>query len=483
MLQYILNSTAIWLVSLVLFDVFLRRESYHSYNRLYLLCTFILGIVLPLDIWHGAASTYNLPDVAPVQRINIARQAIVETATAYSPDSIINWWWVAYGIGFTIALAILGNDIFKLAKMFRNSTRSYQDGLTVMETGVSHTPFSFRKTVFVESREKYNTAEWQTVITHEGHHARLNHFADVLLMQLARLFFWFHPLVYVYNNRLLTVHEYQADKQPGINLQHYGRFLIEQALLQRAPAITHSFNHSPIKKRILMLTRKSGAIAHLKMLVFVPLVLISVICFSQKVIARTFKADAFGFVKLGENKFETYAAKPDTIEMEEENGSMVTKITKNDPHVIKMDGKNIEHSNPAFKDNASPSGYLFGKMKRELSLLEDGYYNIGIGDVIVDEKGKTRAFYYQHIWGGKKENSSLSNLKDDKIVVNKETEQRIFNSLCKELSDLPTWQPPMINHKKTVSANNMFGEYWGKPAIKVLNHKVYFKEQDTWIAL
>jgi hypothetical protein len=43
MLQYLLNATAIWLISLVLFDLFLRRESYHGYNRFYLLFTTLVG--------------------------------------------------------------------------------------------------------------------------------------------------------------------------------------------------------------------------------------------------------------------------------------------------------------------------------------------------------------------------------------------------------------------------------------------------------
>ncbi len=483
MLQYLLNATAIWLISLVVFDVFLRRETYHNYNRLYLLCTFVSGIVLPLDLWDTAVSLHNLPGGLPVQRISATRQTIVDTASASSLGDYINWWWLVYNIGFTVALAVLGNDVIKLVKMYRKSTRTYEAGLTIMETGIRHTPFSFRKTVFVENREKYNDTEWQTVIAHERRHATLLHFADVLMMQAARLVFWFHPLVYLYNNRLLTVHEYQADRESGISPQHYGRFLIEQALLQSAPALTHSFNRSPIKKRIIMLTRKSGAIAQLKMLVFIPLVLTSVICFSQRVIAKTFKADEYGLVKLTNSKFEYYTAKPDTIEVEEENGTLIKKVVKMDPYVIKMDGKAIEDARPVFKDNRSPAPYLFSKIKKELSALEDGYYNLGIGNVIVDEKGKTAAFTYQNILGDKNENSSLSQAKRDNIVVDKATEQKIFNSICNELSHFPTWLPPTVKNKKVVSSNNMFGDYWGKPTLKVQNHRVYFKEQDTWIAL
>ena len=67
MLQYLLNATAIWLISLVRFDIFLRRESYHGYNRFYLLLTFLLGALLPLWQWQDDGAIYNAALQRPVE--------------------------------------------------------------------------------------------------------------------------------------------------------------------------------------------------------------------------------------------------------------------------------------------------------------------------------------------------------------------------------------------------------------------------------
>ena len=94
MLQYFLNTTAIWLISLVMFDLFLRRESYHSYNRLYLVFTLLLGIFLPLYQWEGDSPVFHR--IQPPQQVVSTKGSIVELATTAS-----------YKIGYTQYLAYL----------------------------------------------------------------------------------------------------------------------------------------------------------------------------------------------------------------------------------------------------------------------------------------------------------------------------------------------------------------------------------------
>ena len=68
MIQYLLNATAIWLLSLVIFDLFLRKETYHSYNRFYLIGTFLLGVFLPLWEWQNSIVIYGQGINQPLQK-------------------------------------------------------------------------------------------------------------------------------------------------------------------------------------------------------------------------------------------------------------------------------------------------------------------------------------------------------------------------------------------------------------------------------
>ena len=91
MLQYILNTTAIWLISLVLFDVFLRRESYHSYNRLYLLATFLMGILVPLWQWQDDGMMHNIRTRDSVEQVISTKQRIVTATAESTPLSWEQW--------------------------------------------------------------------------------------------------------------------------------------------------------------------------------------------------------------------------------------------------------------------------------------------------------------------------------------------------------------------------------------------------------
>ncbi len=115
--------------------------------------------------------------------------------------------------------------------------------------------------IFVGSRSEYSEGEWGMILAHEQRHSVLLHAVDAALVQTLRIVFWFNPLVYMFSRRLQMVHEYQADKASASQPQEYGRFLVEQAVLQSAPAISQPFNRSPIKNRILMLT-KNASVAH-----------------------------------------------------------------------------------------------------------------------------------------------------------------------------------------------------------------------------
>lgn len=287
MLQYLINASAIWLLSLLLFDALLRRERFHGYNRAYLLATLLAGCALPL---------LRMP--APLQEASGATlqngvQAVArlkyEAAQAATPPGGSNWQLllaIAYAAGAALMACLLVADAVKMLRYYSQGQRTNADGWTVIETGKEHTPFSFRNLLFVNARSCYTPDEWQMILQHEQQHTRLRHLADLCLAQLVRIVFWFHPLVHTYYRRLLMVHEYQADAPSAGHLKAYGSFLVEQALLHGAPSISHSFNRSPIKSRIIMLTHPSSKRARIKKVIIVPVVLLSSLFFSYHALSQ-----------------------------------------------------------------------------------------------------------------------------------------------------------------------------------------------------
>lgn len=121
-----------------------------------------------------------------------------------------------------------------------------------------HSPFSFLISSSSVNGQNTNQEQWTFVMTHEKEHSRQFHSIDNIVLLFLRIACWFHPLMHIYYKRLRLVHEFQADVAANSNAKDYGTFLLEQNLLQGAPLLAHAINYSPLKTRIIMLTKNKN---------------------------------------------------------------------------------------------------------------------------------------------------------------------------------------------------------------------------------
>ncbi len=393
MLQYLINATAIWLMSLVLFEIFLRKESFHNYNRFYLLFTFLLGALLPLWQWQDFSRVYTKTLEKPLEQVITAKQNIIVATTLTT--SAINWqqWlMVIYMAGILVTFTLLIIDILKMVKLYRKGSKSTQGDWTMVETGKEHAPFSFRHLLFIASRNQYSDAEWEMILVHEKRHTSLLHIIDLFLMQVSRIIFWFHPLVYIYNKRLLLVHEYQADNAAAQQPKVYGTFLVQQALLLTSPIIAHSFNRSPIKNRIVMLTRRSSNTAKIKMIVFIPLLLVCILCFTKNIYSKDPKKGsanvhvlAFGITDTARSHHITYDQALANLKLKcKEKGYEVTGFSIS----CLPDVKGGEYLGPYTIKESNEIQGMGLKMLKTLKEKKEPKIRIFIDDIKVKHNGK-----------------------------------------------------------------------------------------------
>lgn len=477
-MQYLLNATAIWLISLLAFDIFLRRESYHGYNRFYLLSTFILGLVVPL--LQLMPDSYLQPAFQqPVERVINVKEQVVNTAAETTVDTQ-QWLWIIYLAGVGISLCFLIAEVIKLIGYYRGAHKWQQGNWTIVETGKEHAPFSFMKILFVRTAAQYTDTEWQMLFNHEKQHAERAHVIDLLLMQLSKALFWFHPLVYIYNKRLLMVHEYQADSTPAVSPSVYGHFLVEQAVLGAAPVLSHSFNRSPIKKRIVMLTRRSGTAARTKMLAFIPVAAVSLLCFSQSVFSQKMEQKG-NIVTFRGNKFELSEVQTDTIEMTDPTtGNTFTRVVKTDPSPKKMNGNKIYNIDEVSAHTAyvGPDGSLWGHvmkgLKDNLLPLGDGEYVLNVNNFIVDGNGDIVYFKYFDV-------EKITNKKASPDGISKDMQQKVQQLVVRQLVSVKGMQPAVKDGKKVTSTVYDEG-FWRH--FKIENGKFFIQDKNNnWTEL
>jgi hypothetical protein len=137
----------------------------------------------------------------------------------------------------------------------------FYKGSKLILTEENLTPHSFLNWIFLNKTafEKGNIEE--EILFHELTHIKQRHTIDVLFIELATVFLWFNPFVFLYRKAIKLNHEFLADQ--GVinrfqNIRAYQYLLIDKTSQQKALAITSQFNFLITKKRLIMITRHTS---------------------------------------------------------------------------------------------------------------------------------------------------------------------------------------------------------------------------------
>ena len=267
MIHAILEILVFQLLFLALYDLFLRKETFFNLNRVYLLVTPVLSILLPF-VSLGFIQQ-NIPDEYLVRLPAVMLgEAAPETGNS-SLFSLEN----LYMIGVIGSSIIFYNKIFKLFKL-RISAKIQNIGETQFRIlPKTDAAFSFFDTIYLG--ENISEENREDIINHEKVHLRQKHSWDMLYFELLRIIFWFNPLVYMFQNRISTLHEYIADAEMTHQKDKgkYYQSLLSEVFQTKDISFTNPFfKESLIKKRIIMLQKsKSQRIKLMKYLLLFPI--------------------------------------------------------------------------------------------------------------------------------------------------------------------------------------------------------------------
>ena len=272
--HYILECIAFQLTFLLIYDFFLKGETFFQWNRCYLLGTYVLSILLP------------------IVRIEAFKEAGQKTFGGYpaflwnSQDTEVtlgvpdgNHWQLSWQEGILYAGMFLAAMWFfvKIRQLHVLKKRGKQviyPNYTQIIVQNSAIAFSFFRSIFLG--DKVVAKEHRSIIAHELVHIKQGHTWDLLFFELMRIIGWFNPLVYVYQSRTAELHEFIADAKVAKDhkKEHYEQLLLHVFQTEHISFINQFFTKSLIKKRIVMLQKtKSKKIWHLKYLLLVPVIM------------------------------------------------------------------------------------------------------------------------------------------------------------------------------------------------------------------
>jgi outer membrane biosynthesis protein TonB len=279
MMQYILQVVAFQLFFLMVYDLFLKRETFFNWNRAYLLGTSVLSFIIPFIKINSFKEivpqeyVFVLPEVVIGSQINTDAIALPEVnLTQEAPFWTLQHIFI---IGALFSLLLLIFKIGYITKLLVKNPKRWKGNIVLVKLLNSISAFSFLHYVFIG--ERLSKDEQEAILKHEMVHVAQKHSLDLLYFEVLRIVFWFNPLVYMYQNRIRSLHEFIADKEA---LKTQGKQAYYQSLLaqvfetQNVSFINTFFKKSLIRKRIVMLQKnRSEKINLLKYLFLVPMVI------------------------------------------------------------------------------------------------------------------------------------------------------------------------------------------------------------------
>jgi len=242
----------------------LRNKPFHAYNRLYLLGTVLLSLLLPFIpipeglTWPGAP----LPGPTGILSALIpgnGEDPMVLTA-AQGKTRVIGYGELLlpaiYLLGAALFLFNLLRGLFTILRLSARSPMTYREGIRCYLTEAPGTPFSFFNRIFWNSRLDPESEDGRQVFRHERVHIRERHTLDLLFLQLIRCCCWCNPFFHLILRELKTLHEFLADRHAveGGDRHRYAELLVWQGYHPNPVALTHSFFNTHLKRRITMIT-------------------------------------------------------------------------------------------------------------------------------------------------------------------------------------------------------------------------------------
>ncbi|MCC9074290.1 peptidase M56 [Flavobacterium sp. F-65] len=377
---YIIKTSGLITLFYLAYHILLRKETFFTSNRWFLLSGLITSIVLPFVVYTKiiwVASTTSATPVNFTAPINATQTIPVEQNWL---DTHLNLCLVLLYVSIiTLLLLKFVFDFYSLKRVIKGKTIQNQADFKFVDISENIAPFSFFSYIVYNS-SLYNPTELENILEHEKIHSEQNHTTDVLIARMFCIVFWFNPIIWLYKKAILQNLEFIADAEALKKIadkKAYQYTLLKITTHENCVAITNHFYQSLIKKRIVMLNKnQSKKKNYWKYALILPLLGAFVFLFQVKVIAqeKESKTAAVENVKSDQKNFLIYNIKKNTTDKEldeitqklKESHEIIiafSEVKRNSDHEligIKVDIKRINGKSQIMQINGNEAIKPFG---------------------------------------------------------------------------------------------------------------------------
>ncbi|MBT8238421.1 MAG: M56 family peptidase, partial [Croceitalea sp.] len=255
---HLLKSSGILLLFFLVYTVFLKKETFFTTNRWFLITGLITALLLPfitlkkmVDV--EAPLVFN----ANAMVIEASEPVIANAPPLFDSFKVL---LLIYSLGVIVFLTRFMLQLIKINTLTKESVAKKVRGFFHIQTTKPVAPFSFFNNIYFYPKQ-FNNNELQNIIAHEEVHAKELHTLDILLLETVFILQWFNPIIWFYKKIVKQNLEYLADAQAcekGSCKKMYQYLMLKQAAGHQHLEITTTFYNSLIKKRIVMLNQNQS---------------------------------------------------------------------------------------------------------------------------------------------------------------------------------------------------------------------------------
>jgi len=276
-LIYLLKSSSILALFYFLYFLVLRKDTFFSSNRYYLIGGIIASLLLPFVVFtktifvdipvsNSFISLYNSSVSNPI----IESQAYI---LDWCDITLIIYFAGVLGMSFRFTKQLV--SLFILIILIKMNPYRKENGFRYIKIDEDINPFSFLKYI-VYNPEKHPVSELKMILKHEQTHAFQLHSIDIILVNLLLILQWMNPIAWMYKKSMEENLEFIADSetiQQISSKKEYQLSLLKVITTNSLqPVLANNFYQSLIKKRIIMLHKKSSKTQNQwKLLLILPL--------------------------------------------------------------------------------------------------------------------------------------------------------------------------------------------------------------------
>ena len=286
----------------LLYQLLLRKLTFFSLNRWYLLVTLLISISFPfikmqvLMVQENTSSVAIQTKVAAQQEAENFTEEISDAGNVILKDMPGSEYWNIFSKStyliytyLLISFLFLTRILIVIVALSYKYIHAEKDGnFRIVRSFWKFSNCSFFNLLIIDSN-RLNSEEMDQIIAHEQQHAIRFHSVDKMLIELLRVLMWFNPFLYYYRTVIDEVHEYEVDLSMGnkFDKKVYSNLLLKLSLTS-SPYLINSFSNNPLKKRIQMLfTNHSSNMKKLNYVFAAPIIVLMFWFFSCEIAYAT----------------------------------------------------------------------------------------------------------------------------------------------------------------------------------------------------